>query len=119
MNEEYPIDSEALVQLNVLGGPEFVRQMIELFLADTPKRIQALRSGQAADDLVVISDSAHTLKSSARTLGANDLHALSAHVESVTRQGKPENLGYLLDELERACQAACVQLEMQRENYPE
>ena len=118
MNDGNQIDTQALARLNSIGGPAFVREMIELFLADAPKRIQAARVGQEAGDLVAVSEATHALKSSARTLGSNSLHALASQIESITRFQHSENLPSLLDDLEQACVATCDELEGEKRNYP-
>jgi HPt (histidine-containing phosphotransfer) domain-containing protein len=118
MNDGFQIDTQALARLNSIGGPGFVREMIDLFLADAPKRLQAVRDAQAAGDLIAVSEATHALKSSARTLGSNGLHALAAQIESMTRFQHSDNLPTLVDDLERACLATCDQLEGEKHNYP-
>ncbi|HSI11988.1 MAG TPA: Hpt domain-containing protein [Chthoniobacter sp.] len=118
MNDRNQIDTQALARLNSIGGSSFVREMIELFLADAPKRLQAVRDAQAVGDLIAISEATHALKSSARTLGSNHLHALASQIESMTRFQQSENLPALLDDLEQACRASCHQLEGEKQNYP-
>jgi len=118
MNDGNQIDAQALARLNSIGGTAFVREMIELFLADAPRRLQAIRDAQASDDLVAISEATHALKSSARTLGSNHVHALAAQIESMTRFEQSENLPALLDDLERACLTTCDELEGEKHNYP-
>lgn len=118
MSDGYQIDTQALARLNSIGGPAFVREMIDLFLADAPKRMQAVREAQAAGDLVAISEATHALKSSARTLGSNQLHALASQIESMTRFQQSDNLPTLLYDLEQACTATCDQLEGEKHHYP-
>jgi len=118
MNDRNQIDTQALARLDSIGGAAFVREMIELFLADAPKRLQAVRDAQAAGDLNAISEATHALKSSARTLGSNQLHALASQIESMTRFQHSENLSALLDDLEQACRASCHLLECEKQNYP-
>lgn len=118
MNDGNQIDTQALARLNNIGGPSFVREMIELFLADAPRRIQAVRAAQVAGDLVAVSEATHALKSSARTLGSNSVHALASQIETMTRLQHSENLPTLLDHLEQACLATCDQLQGERLNYP-
>ena len=117
MNDGHQIDTQALARLNSIGGPAFVREMIDLFLVDAPKRVEAARLGQAVGDLVAVSEATHALKSSARTLGSNNLHALASQIESMTRFQQSENLPTLLDHLEQACLAACDQLQGEKHNY--
>jgi HPt (histidine-containing phosphotransfer) domain-containing protein len=86
------IDEAALgrLQTDICGGDiEMVREFIDLFLADTPAQIQALKSGVETGDSSLLERAAHTLKSSAATMGAS---LLALACEELERLGRLQNL---------------------------
>lgn len=80
---EAAIDDGVLVQLaSDLGGDEIVRDLIGTFLGELDARVQAILDGE---DETTRRRAAHTLKSSARLLGANALADCCAEIERVDR----------------------------------
>ena len=87
MTNERVLDGTALARLEKLGGRALVRQMIELYLANGPERIRALREGAAAGDATRVERAAHTMKSSAGNLGAIRLQLTADALENVAASG--------------------------------
>ena len=64
------IDDKAISALQELGGADFVVQMIDVFLVYVPKVIAEARRGLDRGDLEAVIRMGHSLRSSARNLGA-------------------------------------------------
>src|SRR5947209_5788250 len=97
MNNVSGIDPQGLVRLSKIGGPDFVGQMIDLFLEEAPERLDAAREAEKAGDLGAVADAAHSLKSSARNFGAERLADLAENIEITARSPGGENVSALLD----------------------
>ncbi len=79
---------EALKSLQSEGDDGFLKEMIELFLADTPSRFAdmdvALAQGQQQDFVRAV----HSIKGASANFGADTLHELCAEVEQMGRAGQ-------------------------------
>jgi histidine phosphotransfer protein HptB len=92
MSEEPILDSQAIEGLRALSpddGPEFLRELIEIFLKDTPERVTELTHALAQNDAVTFTRAAHTIKGSSSNFGAARL-AKAAH--DLEMQGKTGDL---------------------------
>jgi HPt (histidine-containing phosphotransfer) domain-containing protein len=70
--------------LDRLGGDrELLRDIIQLFLEDTPPRLTALRHAVAAGDARAIRAEAHALKGSAGNMSAHRLVEAAATLEDI------------------------------------
>lgn len=110
------IDPEGLVRLNKMGGPDFVKQMIDLFLEEAPDRLRAARTGESAGDFKAVSEAAHSLKSSSHNFGATQLALLAEKIEILTRSDSCENLSGMLTQLESTYSTVKGWLESQRDS---
>jgi HPt (histidine-containing phosphotransfer) domain-containing protein len=115
MSDFTGMDPTGLTRLNKLGGPLFVRKMIDLFLEEAPDRLSAARRGAQAGDLVAVAEAAHSLKSSAHNFGASRLSRIAAEIELRAQANTPEELSALLGEIDAAYSAAKAWLESQRD----
>ena len=68
---------------------EFVIELIDIYLAETPKQIQTIASSLTAQSFPSLMITAHTLKGSSLNLGAKQLGALCLKLEELGRAGKP------------------------------
>jgi HPt (histidine-containing phosphotransfer) domain-containing protein len=93
---------QQLARLDEIGGPEFVGEMIDLFLDLGPQRLNAARTGLAAGDLGEVAKAVHPLKSSAGNLGADRVHDLAERTEQLALAGGATAVPYLLRQLELA-----------------
>ncbi len=84
------------IDLNVLDGyralqsesePDIVTELIDMFLADLPSRVMALRQAVEAGDVPATRRTAHVLKGAAATLGATALAGLCDYIEATARTG--------------------------------
>ena len=79
------LDTEILDDLHAMLGDE-VDRLIDVFLDDTPRLIQALENAAAGPDYDALRDAAHSLKSSSANLGAMSLSAAAKRVELAARE---------------------------------
>jgi CheY-like chemotaxis protein len=84
-----------------LGGePEFLVEVVEAFLSDTPPRIETIKSTLASGDGEGLGRAAHSLKGSSGNFGAARLQAICADVERLGRAGQLTGLPALVERLE-------------------
>ena len=88
---EFELESAAdpLEEARQLFGARFA-QLARLFLADSPKRLEALGAAVAARDVNAIADIAHTLVGSASAVGALALSDHCKALEQAARSGRME-----------------------------
>ena len=65
------------------GQPDPVVELIDLFLEDAPERLQAMQTSLARQDSDALKVAAHSLKGSARNLGARPLASICAELEHI------------------------------------
>lgn len=65
------------------------REVIGLFLADTPARLQAIAGAVAAADAEALATAAHALKGAAGNVGATALHLAAGELEALAKAGWP------------------------------
>ena len=81
------LDRAAIARLDRLGGTDFVRQMVELYLQHGPERMRALEQGVRDGDAAQVERAAHSLKSSAGNFGAVRLELAALFLESRSFEG--------------------------------
>ncbi len=88
-SQSLPVDQQTLRMLADLqepGEPDLLRELIMLFLRDTPERIDAVRGALAGFDFETAGRAAHTLRGSAANLGANALQGHAGTAEAAARR---------------------------------
>ena len=85
-----PIDMCALAQLAEYddAGVQFVREIIDVFLADLSKRVSLIGASMGQGDRAAIAAAAHAIKGSCSHFGAARLIELSRHVEERARRAQ-------------------------------
>ena len=83
-------------------GEDFLVELIDVYLNDTPNRLRQLRQAFDGDDTANFVREAHTLKSSSANLGAMGLSALAKEMEFAGRNGEIEKMATELNHLEEA-----------------
>jgi len=101
MDDSY-IDDKAISALQELGGADFVVQMIDVFLVYAPKVIAEARRGLERGNLEPVIRMGHSLRSSARNLGASRMAELAEGIESAGRSSQLPLLPALIDQMEHA-----------------
>ncbi|MEP6494776.1 MAG: response regulator [bacterium] len=84
--------------------------ILDLFLSDSPKRMDALRASVVAGDPRPIEEAAHALKSAAGTIRAMSLTALLEEMEKAGRDGEIGNAAAQLAAIQTAYDAVNEQL---------
>ena len=118
MSDDADIDPTGLVRLDKIGGPDFVKRMIDLFLEEIPKRLAAAREGERSGDYAAIEKAAHEIKTSAYNFGASGLGFRAERLEVAMRSGCIENLSTMLDDFEQSYGPVKSWLEIQRGKLP-
>ena len=97
---------DALVETT---GDEFVRELVDTFLAEAPRMLDELRDSFANGDAERFRRSAHSLKSNSNTFGALELGRLARALElggiACVREGNGAPLHALAGEYARAADA--------------
>jgi HPt (histidine-containing phosphotransfer) domain-containing protein len=110
--------TEEILDRSVMGeledlesdGDFSVAEIIELFHEQGQMLISEARASHGAGDVETFTRNAHTLKGSARELGAVQLSDLAARWEQMGRSGDMEQAAGLFDEIEASFQTAAEAL---------
>lgn len=114
MPDETLIDPEAIENLRALNpddGDAFLRDIVGIFLEDTPERLSELRESLANADQVRFTRAAHSIKGSASNLGAAQLRAIAEKLEHQSRSQGLGSVNALLAELTAKFEETKAELE--------
>lgn len=112
MTEPESIDPQAIARLREWGGDKLVGQMVKLFLANSPARVEQIRAGLASNDAEEAERGAHSLKSSAANVGGEEVRRIALEMEGAATRGDLEAVGNLLPTLEEAYERTRAALEV-------
>ncbi len=107
------IDLDAIANLQDLNpgdGGEFLREIVSIYLEDTPKRIDEMKEALAKGDLVGFTRAAHTIKGSSANVGAQVLKAVAERLEYQSRKEGLGGVGPLIADCDAAFAVAAVEL---------
>ncbi len=90
----------AVLRERVLGDEGLVREILEGFLEDVPKRLAALKEVLGRSDLPLARREAHTIKGAAGQIGAMDLSSRASDLEHAAAAGDGTAAGELLPRVE-------------------
>lgn len=107
------IDTRTLDNIRSLGIPHILQELIGIYLADTPKLMDKLRSAVNSQDPPLLRMAAHSLKSSSANVGALRLASLFKQLEEMGRSGLLQNAEDLLDEAEAEYEAVKTSLRLE------
>ena len=82
------LDEGVIQGLRELGGeedPGLLVELIDIYLADAPKRMEEIESALARNDWKLLERAAHTLKSASANIGALGLSAICRDLEAKAR----------------------------------
>jgi HPt (histidine-containing phosphotransfer) domain-containing protein len=96
------------------GEPDPVTEIIDLFLRDTPSRLEEATAALNRRDSAGVQAAAHTLKGSANNLGARRLGAAAGRLENQASTGRWALIEELLRAATTELQALIPELERQR-----
>ncbi len=88
MNKAQSINPEAIENLRSLSpndDDEFLKEILTIFLTDTPLRIADLHKFLAGGNVEAFTRTAHTIKGSSSHVGATEIHDLSEKIEKNSR----------------------------------
>ena len=114
MSNDLPVlDAAVLDELraSVGGDEEFVRDLVETYLAEGPEHIEQIVAAAGRADAAAIVRPAHTLKSSSAALGATRLSAISRQIEFSGREGRTADLAALAQQARTAWAATVAALQ--------
>jgi HPt (histidine-containing phosphotransfer) domain-containing protein len=94
------VDWDILADLLSVTRPEFMRELIALFLRDTASALVDLQSARLHGDLSSWRRIAHKVRGSCATVGARGMVQLTTHMESLDEDGLASSGERLLDQLE-------------------
>ncbi len=94
-----------------MGGDDFVRELVELFLDTVPDTIRRARDSQHNGDLEAVGQIARSLKSSAGNIGAVNLYEVARRAEQAAREGDAATAARHVDALQRYFDSIKGQLE--------
>ena len=95
-----PLDMDVIEGLKDLGGeddPGLFGELVDLFLQDTPPRLEAIAEAIASRNGKAIEETAHALKSSCGNLGAMELADLCRKIETGGREESLDAVEQLID----------------------
>jgi two-component system sensor histidine kinase/response regulator len=88
-----PIFDLALALDRVDGEREFLKEVVRLFLADAPARIEDIEEALVRQDAQKIAGVAHTLKGATGCLGGSRASASALQLESIAAKGDLSSAG--------------------------
>jgi signal transduction histidine kinase/DNA-binding response OmpR family regulator len=106
---------DRLRQVVTADGRTLLNKLIGVFLVDVPTRLKALSDAMRRGDAAEVRLIAHTLKSSAATLGAGDLAANLAELEIAGLEGDSQRWSSLMPVIEAEQLRAAAALTAVRE----
>lgn len=96
----------AIAELHAIGGDELVATMMRTFVHFTAAQLERLTDAVDAGDMDAAATIAHTIRSSARQLGALALGAACAAAETAGHGGDAAALAGAVDAMQREFAAA-------------
>ena len=89
-----------LIDLGPDTGVQLVKDLIELFYAEAPMRLDAMRTGIRSQNPEGVAYAAHAMRGGAGNLGALRIGALCAEIEALARSGDLSAAPSLVDQIE-------------------
>lgn len=114
MSTDTPIDPEAIENLRALNpddGDAFLKDIIGIFLEDTPMRIAELKQCLITYDQPKFTRAAHSIKGSASNLGANHVRSIAEKIEHQSRNSGLGDMEPLIGQLESEFATAKAELD--------
>jgi HPt (histidine-containing phosphotransfer) domain-containing protein len=90
---ESPINQATLDELIQSTDSDFVKDLIDTFLDDTPKMLSEMRQALTTDDAETFRRAAHSLKSNSASFGAMRLSVQAKELEMLGKVGNLAEVG--------------------------
>jgi HPt (histidine-containing phosphotransfer) domain-containing protein len=100
----------ALKDLNPGDNNAFLKEIVGIYIEDTPRRLQDLKTSLAALDVALFTRSAHTIKGSSANVGAVALSSAAARLEAMSRKDGLAGVAALVAECESEYARAAEEL---------
>ena len=84
------IDKATFNELKQMSGADFINELIDAFLEDSPNMIRNMYAALNTKDVESFRRNAHSLKSNANTFGATELGALAKELEFMAKENNLE-----------------------------
>ena len=104
------IDEKTFAELKQMSGAEFINELIDTFLEDSPGLIEEMESALKVNNVDSFRRAAHSLKSNAATFGANELFALAKELEMLGKENKLTETGDRLKALQESYESVREEL---------
>ena len=107
------VDADSIANLRDLNpgdNGEFLREIITIYLEDTPKRIAEMKEALASGDASTFTRSAHTIKGSSSNVGALALRGVAEQLEKAGKSGGLAGLSAQIEECDRQFALAAAEL---------
>ncbi len=114
MTQDKGFDDSVIDKFLDLGGKDFLRKMIDLFIHNVSQRISEAREGESQGDFDAIKRAGHSLQSSAGNFGASKLIELSKKLEFLAAQEIQDEIPDTLFELGKTFQQIKTNLELEK-----
>jgi HPt (histidine-containing phosphotransfer) domain-containing protein len=87
-----PVDPRVFGRLRALEGdaPGVLREIVDLYLSDTPARVESMRAAAARRDADTLAAIAHGLKGSSGYIGAREIELLCGEIIRHVHSGRAE-----------------------------
>jgi two-component system sensor histidine kinase/response regulator len=95
------------------GDAEFIAELLSDFVSQTPTLMEQIAAAVAQGDAATVGAAAHTLKGSARAIGADEFAAIAFELEQAGKQGDLANAPDALQRLQAYWQSLEAYLQQQ------
>ena len=93
------IEKQILDDLIATTDVEFVKELIDAYLDDSPSLINEMKTALQGNDAATFRRAAHTLKSSSASMGAMALSEISSELEMIGKAEELDQVDGKLDQL--------------------
>jgi len=97
------------------GDEKFICTLIDLFLAETPRRIEELKAARARSDLRAMANLVHTVQGAAANLGARALEHHCLRLDEMTQAGRMGEIDILIGGLDEELARLASALDKQKQ----
>lgn len=94
------IDLAVFESLKEMMGVDFIVELVDTYLQDSPEMLQQMHQALEANDAEPFRRAAHSLKSNSANFGAMQLSALARELEFMGRENRLEQAGEILAKAE-------------------
>ena len=107
---------DSILRMGSGKANKIILRVIESYLEDTPERIEAIVGAIAAEDPTALRQSAHALRSSSVTIGAQYLSHLCQELENLGHSGTTAGAKEKLDQVQAEYELVKIAMELEFKN---